>query len=164
MSAKRDQHATVSAGLAKTPYSREAQQPEVFLTRLSATSIDLLTCANTSRRPRCRQMACKRSGIRLPLAPRFCRSKTSCDLRQLTLSVCNSASCVNWDSCSAASRYSSGAYCTARDRLYDCLRFRTAKLTANRQFGQLILPVRPSPRYHGAPLRSDNMDDLRIGR
>jgi hypothetical protein len=37
-------------------------------------------------------MACKRSGVRLPLAPHFRRSKAGCDLRKLSLSACNPAS------------------------------------------------------------------------
>src|SRR6266516_5156536 len=38
-------------------------------------------------------MACKRPGVRVPLAPRFHRSKARCDLQKRSLSACNSASC-----------------------------------------------------------------------
>jgi hypothetical protein len=37
-------------------------------------------------------MACKRPGVRIPLAPRFPRSSACCDLRKLLLSACNLAS------------------------------------------------------------------------
>ena len=38
-------------------------------------------------------MACKRSGVRISLAPRFRSSKACCDLRRCALSACNSATC-----------------------------------------------------------------------
>src|SRR5215469_11140206 len=37
-------------------------------------------------------MACKRPGVRVPLAPHFPRSKPCCDLENTRLSSCNSAS------------------------------------------------------------------------
>jgi hypothetical protein len=76
-------------------------------------------------------MACKRPGVRVPLAPRFCSSKACCDLGNhfgaLALQQAVEASVLSL----RLNRRRSERCGTAETRLCRSRRSRTAKLTAN---------------------------------
>src|SRR5215813_6395895 len=104
-------------------------------------------------------MACKRPGVRVPLAPHFSRSEACYDLGNALLSACNLASD------SGLSSYSGLKPMQAR-RVLDC--GDTAVLLPSLSDSQtdsqsVIRPApaeQPSPRRRGAPLRLVNLDDL----
>ena len=87
----------------------------------------------------CRQMACKRPGVRVPLAPRFCSSEAYCDLEKPPWSACNSASCPSWAPCLAK------IYAGQKDaaRLHRCLRLPGSQTSS--QSGSQWAPAGTAP-------------------
>ena len=110
-------------------------------------------------------MACKRSGVRIPLAPHLRRSRAYSDLGKLLLSACNSASCQSKSSVSRVNpRQVRRHSCAPGTQLCRSRRSQTAKLVAIRVIRRGSYPPSKFFCSSSASLVSVNLKDLQSRR